>query len=361
MGLNSIARITSLRTKLNEKGLHGIFISQTENRSYLSGFDGSDGYLFLTAKDTILATDFRYIEQSKQQAPDFDIFQISGKIEEWFPRVTGQLGIKGLGFESEQVTYAFHKQLVTALEKAGSKLELISTDGLVESLRIVKEPEEIELISRAAEISDEAIAHIKETIRPGMTELEVAWEIESFMREKGSQPVPFEVIAQSGPNSALPHARPSERRIGEGEPILIDIGAKVDGYASDITRTFCIGTPDTMFKKVYDIVLGAQLAALSLVKEGMTGEYADNLARIIINEAGYGDKFGHSLGHGVGLAVHESPRLGPNSTDVLKSGMVFSIEPGIYIPGWGGVRIEDLVTLEKGEIRVLSKAPKTEK
>jgi Xaa-Pro aminopeptidase len=361
MGVNSTARIASLCLQLAEKGIEGVFISQTENRCYLSGFDGSDGYLILTAKNAILATDFRYIEQSKQQAPDFEVFQITGKVEEWFPRITSQLGIKNLGFESGQVTYAFHRQLSTALEKAGSKLELVPIEGLVESLRIVKSPEEIEFIARAADISDIAIADIKEKVRPGMTELDVAWEIERFMRENGSQPIPFEVIAQSGPNSAMPHARPSERRISEGEPILIDIGAKVNGYASDITRTFCIGTPDAMFKKIYDIVLGAQLAALSLVKEGMTGEYADNLARIIISEAGYGDKFGHSLGHGVGLAVHESPRLGPNSTDVLKSGMVFSIEPGIYLPGWGGVRIEDLVTLEKGEIRVLSKAPKSAK
>jgi Xaa-Pro aminopeptidase len=194
-----------------------------------------------------------------------------------------------------------------------------------------------------------------------MTELEAGWEIERFMREHGSQPVPFEVIVQSGPNSALPHARPSERKIGQGEPIVIDIGAKVGGYASDLTRTLCLGTPDDRFKRVYDIVLGAQLAAEALVKEGMSGEVADSMARTIIQEAGHGDAFGHSLGHGVGLAVHENPRLGPNSTDVLANGMVFSIEPGIYIPGWGGVRIEDLVTLDKGQIRVLSKAPKVER
>ena len=360
MGLSSTTRIAGLRSRLTEKGLDGIFISQAENRYYLSGFDGSDGYLFITAKDTILATDFRYIEQSKSQAPDYDVFQITGKVEEWFPRVVSQQGIRNLGFESEQVTYAFHRQLTVALEKAGVKIELVPVDGLIESLRILKVPEEIAFISRAADISDKAQAYIREKVRPGMTELDAAWEIEKFMRENSSQPVPFEVIVQSGPNSAMPHARPSERRINEGEPILVDIGAKIEGYASDITRTFCLGKPDATFKKVYDIVLGAQLAALALVKEGMTGEYADNLARIIINEAGYGDKFGHSLGHGVGLAVHESPRLGPNSTDILKSGMVFSIEPGIYIPGWGGVRIEDLVTLEKGEIRVLSKAPKVD-
>jgi Xaa-Pro aminopeptidase len=191
-----------------------------------------------------------------------------------------------------------------------------------------------------------------------MTELQAAWEIERFMREHGSGPIPFEVIVQSGPNSALPHARPSERQIGLDEPIVIDIGAKVGGYASDLTRTLCLGAQGARFRKVYDTVLAAQLAALELVKAGMPGDVADSMARTVIREAGHGDAFGHSLGHGVGLAVHEKPTLGPNSTDVLADGMVFSIEPGIYLPGWGGVRIEDLVTLEKGGIRVLSKAHK---
>jgi Xaa-Pro aminopeptidase len=200
--------------------------------------------------------------------------------------------------------------------------------------------------------------HITETLRPDMTEQDVAWEIERFMRESGSQPIPFDVIVQSGPNSALPHARPSERRIGRQEPIVIDIGAKIGGYASDLTRTLCLGSPDETFRKIYNVVLGAQLAGLELVKEQMTGDGADSLARTIIREAGHGGAFGHSLGHGVGLAVHEAPSLGPNSADVLTGGMVFSIEPGIYLPGWGGVRIEDLVTLEQGGIRVLSKAPK---
>jgi Xaa-Pro aminopeptidase len=361
MGLNSAGRTARLCQKLAEKEIEGIFISQPENRFYLSGFDGSAGYLFITANDAVLATDFRYVEQSKAEAPDYQVFQIAGKVEEWFPRLVGEANIKRLGFESEGVTFAFHRQLSDALSKAGSELELVPVDGLVESLRIVKEPEEIALIARAAEITDNALDHLMGKIRPGMTESEAAWEIERFMREHGSQPVAFEVIVQSGPNSALPHARPSERQIGPGEPVVIDIGARFGGYASDLTRTVCLGAPDATFKKVYDIVLGAQLAALALVKEGMTGEAADNLARTIIKEAGHGEAFGHSLGHGVGLAVHEAPRLGPNSTEVLASGMVFSIEPGIYLPGWGGVRIEDLVTLEKGNIKVLSKAPKVEK
>ena len=358
MGLNSVQRTEKLRELVAGKGLDGIFISQPENRFYVSGFSGSAGYLFVTPKLAVLATDFRYIEQSKLQAPEYEVFQISGKAEEWFPKLIGNSQIKRLGFEFENVSVAFARQLTDAMAKAGLGVELVPLDGLVEAVRVVKDPEEIRLISRAIEISDKAMTHIVGFIKAGMTEKEVAWEIEKFMREHDSQSVPFEVLVQSGPNSALPHAQPSDRKIGLGEPIVMDIGAKVAGYASDLTRTVCVGKPDAQFKKIYDIVLGAQLAAIALIKEGMTGEQADNFARIIIKEAGHGDAFGHSLGHGVGLAVHEGPRLGPNSTDVLKDGMVFSVEPGIYLPGWGGVRIEDLATLENGRIKVLSAAPK---
>jgi Xaa-Pro aminopeptidase len=178
------------------------------------------------------------------------------------------------------------------------------------------------------------------------------------MRENGSQPLPFDVIVASGPNSALPHAQPSARAIQEGEPIVIDIGAKVEGYGSDLSRTICLGTPDETFKKVYDTVFGAQLGAIAVIKPGMSGGEADQLARAIIEEAGYGEAFGHGLGHGVGLAPHEMPRLGPNSLEKLADGMVFTIEPGIYLDGWGGVRIEDLVLMEEGKVREISKAKK---
>jgi Xaa-Pro aminopeptidase len=359
MGLNTSNRLTKLRQKLAEKELDGILISQPENRFYLSGFHGSAGYLFITAKDAVLATDFRYIEQVKIQAPDYRIFQITGKLEEWFPKLVGELNTKQLGFESGDVTFAFHHQLTDTLNKAEVKFQLVPVEGLVESIRTIKEPEEMALIAQAVEISDSAFVYIVGKIHLGMTEKEVAWEIEKFMREHDSQSVPFEPIVAAGPNSALPHARPSLRPIKAGEPVVIDIGARVSGYASDLTRTICLGKPDDTFKKVYDTVLGAQLAALALIKEGMTGEMADNLARTVIKEAGYGEAFGHALGHGVGLAPHEPPRLGPNSTEVLTSGMVFSVEPGIYLPGWGGVRIEDLVVIEKGQLKVLSKASKT--
>jgi len=341
---------------LAEKGLDGILVSQPENRYYLSGFDGSAGFLLITAKDTILATDFRYIEQAKKQAPNYEIFLISNDVVAWFPELAAGLNIKRLGFEAGHVTFAMYRRLIEALDK--SQLRLVPVNGLVESLRAIKEPEEIELITKAIEISDSAVEHIKEIIHIGMSEKGIAWEIEKFMRENGSQSLPFDVIAASGPNSALPHAKPSPRPIQSGEPVVIDIGARVDGYGSDLSRTICLGTPDKTFNKIYDIVLGAQLTAMAMIKEGMTGEEADSLARVVIEEAGYGEAFGHGLGHGIGLVPHESPRLGPNSPEKLADGMVFTIEPGIYLTGWGGVRIEDVVIVEGGKLRVITTAQK---
>ena len=342
--------------KLGEKDIEGIFVSQPENRRYLSGFAGSAGFLFITAKDKILATDFRYTAQAKSQAPDYNLFTISGDMSQWFPQLIDELGIKRLGFESEHIAFAQHQRLCDILNKGNSQLRLIPTDGVVEPLRALKEPEEIELITKAAEIADAAMNYIRRKLRVGMTELEAAWEIEKFMREAGSQSVPFDLIVASGPNAALPHAHPSARAIGESEPIVIDVGARVEGYGSDLSCTFCLGAPDETFKKVYDTVLGAQNAAIAIIKEGMSGAEADQIARTVIEAGGYGQNFGHGLGHGVGLASHESPRLGPSSTDELKDSMVFTIEPGIYIEGWGGVRIEDMVVMEGGKIRQISQA-----
>lgn len=358
MSTKTAERLEKLRHRLAEQEIDGIFVSQPENRYYLSGFDGSSGYLFITPQDTVLATDFRYLEQAKMQAPEYQIFKITGGMGNWFPGLVTELNLRRLGFETGDITFALYRQLSDTLNKAHSRLQLVPLDGLVESLRAIKEPEEIGLITGAAEITDRAVEYIKDIAHAGMTEKQLAWEIEKFMRENGSQTLPFEVIAASGPNSALPHAKPSQRKINSGEPVVIDIGARLGGYASDLTRTICLGTPDDTFKKVYDTVLGAQLAALALIKEGMNGDEADSLARTVIEEAGYGEAFGHGLGHGVGLVPHEQPRLGPNSTEPLTSGMVFTIEPGIYLPGWGGVRIEDLVIMENGVIRILSKVKK---
>ena len=358
MSLNIANRLKRLRQSLDEREIDGIFVSQPENRYYLSGFDGSSGYLLITPQDTVLATDFRYTEQARAQAPDYQIFQLTGSLPDWFPRLVTGLDLNRLGFEAGHITFAMYQQLSETLKEAQLQLKLVPVDGLVESLRAIKEPEEIELITRAAEMTDKALEYVEDIARVGMTEKEVAWEIEKFLRQNGSQKLPFEIIVASGPNSALPHARPSQRQIGSGEPVVFDIGARFGGYSSDLSRTICLGAADDTFKKVYDTVLGAQLAALAIIKEGMSGDEADSLARTVIEQAGYGEAFGHGLGHGVGLAPHEQPRLGPNSTEPLTSGMVFTVEPGIYLPDWGGVRIEDLVVMENGEIRVLSKVKK---
>ena len=351
------SRLQKLRQSFAEKEVDAIFISQPENRYYLSGFDGSAGYLLITPQNTILATDFRYLEQAKTQAPDYEIFPITNNITDWFPKLTADLDLERLGFEAGHVTFATYRQLTDTLKPP--QFKFVPVDGLVESLRAIKEPEEIEFIAKAVEITDNTFEYIEDVIHIGMSEKEVAWQIEKCLREKGSESLPFEVIVASGPNSALPHAKPSPRLIHSGEPVVIDIGAKCGSYCSDLSRTICLGTPDDdTFNRIYDTVLGAQLTAQAIIKEGMTGKQADSLARTVIEQAGYGQAFGHGLGHGVGLAPHELPRLGPNSTELLTSGMVFTIEPGLYLTGWGGVRIEDVVVMENGKARVISKARK---
>ena len=351
-------RLIKLRQGLAEKEIDGILVSQPENRYYLSGFDGSSGYLLITPQDMVLATDFRYTEQARVQSPEYQVLQITGDVTDWLPPLLAELKVSRLGFEAGQVTFATYRQLSDILKKTGADLQLVPLDGVVETLRAIKEPGEIELICRAAEISDQAMAFGIEVVRAGMTEKELAWEIEKCLRENGSQALPFEVIVASGPNAARPHAKPSSRQMGSGEPVVIDIGARFGGYSSDLSRTICLGEADDTFKKIYDVVLGAQLAAIALIRDGMNGDEADSLARAVIAQTGYGEAFGHALGHGVGLAPHESPRLGAKSTELLTSGMVFTIEPGIYLTGWGGVRIEDLVVMENGQLRVISKAKK---
>jgi len=278
--MNLKNRLPKLRQRFAEKEVDAILISQPENRYYLSGFDGSSGYLFITQHRTILATDFRYLEQAKNQAPDYEIFQVTNDIEDWLPGLTADLGIKRLGFEARHVTFALYRKLVDIMKP--SRLRLVPVDGLVESLRAIKEPEEFEFITKAVELTDIAFEYVEDIIHVGMSEKELAWDVEKFLRDNGSQSLPFEAIVASGQNSALPHAKPSPRAICSGEPVIIDIGAKWGGYCSDLTRTICPGTPDKIFNKIYDTVLGAQLTVLAIIKEGMTGEQVDSLAREVI-------------------------------------------------------------------------------
>ncbi|MDD5094262.1 MAG: aminopeptidase P family protein [Dehalococcoidia bacterium] len=354
------SRVDKIHRRLFELQLDAVFISQPLNRRYLSGFTGSAGYIFISQKDTILATDFRYVEQSKAQSPDFEVFQISGDFTKWFPQLVSDTNSKRIGFESDYLTLSAYRQLVKAAKKLRpiSRPQLIPTQGVVESLRAIKDSDEIRLMEAAARIADAAEEHAVKILRPGMTEKELSWNLERFMREEGSESLPFEIIVASGANSALPHAQPTNREIMPGEPVVIDLGAKVNGYTSDITRTICLGEPSERFASIYRIVYEAQLSALQKICTGMSGEKADSVAREVIAKAGYGEKFGHGLGHGVGLETHELPRLGKTSTDILSEGMVCTVEPGIYLEGWGGVRIEDMVVLDKKIPRVLTQARK---
>ena len=352
-------RLERMTARLPEKELDGILISAPDNRQYMSGFTGSAGYLFITKGKAVLVTDSRYTEQAANQAPGFEVVQIKGGWD-WLVELLNKTGVRRLGFESQDMTVATYNNLLDALkEDAGaSKVSLVAASGLAEEQRVTKDQGELAFLQRAIDASDAAMEAVCPAIQEGMTESEVAWRMEKAMREFGADGISFETIVASGPNGAMAHHRPSGRQIQKGEPIVIDMGARVGGYCSDITRTVLVGEPDDTFRKIYDIVLGAQLTAINTVRPGMTGEECDGLSRDVIVQAGYGDNFGHSLGHGVGLAVHENPRVSPKSTDSLEPDMVFTVEPGIYVSGWGGVRIEDIVVLGEKGATPLSKASK---
>ena len=352
------AKLRRLSSVLAGRGLDGALISSAENRRYLSGFTGSAGYLLVSREDAVLGTDFRYIEQAAAQAPAFRIERLSVGAD-WLPRLAAEMGIRKIGFESQDLTVHAHAGFEKAIEASDADgVTLVGTLELVDGLRAAKYDDELDLLARAIEITDGAMDDVGGALEPGVTEREVAWEMEKAMRERGAEALAFDTIVASGPNGALPHHRPSNRLIGEGEPIVIDMGAKYEGYCADLTRTLFIGEPDETFRKVYGIVLRAQLEAIDRVRSGMTGTQADAVARDIIADAGYGETFGHSLGHGVGLAVHELPWVSSRAEARLENGMIFTVEPGIYISDWGGVRIEDIVVLEKGAARFLSKARK---
>lgn len=353
-------RLAGLRARLREKELGGLLVSEGSNRRYLSGFVGTAGFLLITESDAVLATDFRYVEQAGKQTPGFRVERIRAG-SDWLPKLAGELGIRNLGFEADSVTVAQLGRFKEAIKGASGPahdVQLVATSGISLELRAVKDADELALLQRAITIADEAFDEVSEKIGPGMTEAEVAWEIELAVRGRGAEAISFDTIVGAGPNGALPHHRAADRVLREGEPIVVDMGARYEGYCSDLTRTIILGEPDAQFKRIYDTVLGAQLTAIENVTAGMTGADCDRLARSVIEAAGHGEEFGHSLGHGVGLEVHESPGVGPTSKNLLGNGMVFTIEPGIYMSGWGGVRIEDVVVLENGRARVLSKARK---
>ncbi len=360
-------RVQRLREKLDESKLDALLVASPETASgancrYLSGFAGSSAYLLITKDDAVIATDFRYWEQAERQAQGFRLHKTEGGLEKWLPEFLKSVGGRRVAFEAAHVSYETYRTMRKAVSALGGsdaeRPKLSARTNLVEGLRAIKEPDEIEAIQAAIDIGDAAFEHVAPRIEPGWTEKRVAWEIEKQIRERGGDGVSFDTIVAGGPWGALPHAYPRDRALEEGESVVIDMGVRLNGYMSDLTRTLYLGKPDDQFKRIYDIVLAAQQTAEELIEPGMTGEQAHMLAHRVIEEAGHGDDFGHGLGHGVGMEVHEAPRVGKASKEVLAEGMVFTVEPGIYVTGWGGVRIEDMVVLADGRARVLSRAPK---
>jgi Xaa-Pro aminopeptidase len=347
-------RVGRLQETIKTQELDALLVTRPENMRYLSGFTGGEGAVLITPDRAMLLTDFRYYDQVAEESPDFELVKVEAKVSLVLKQRLRELEIMTLGFESTHIPFAWYQEW----EKATRGTKWIPTEGVVQNMRLVKDELELELLRRAVDIADQACDHIRGYVEPGMSEKQVAWELESFMRTHGAEAASFPFIVASGPNSAKVHAVPLDRPILNGEPIVMDMGARFDGYCSDLTRTICIGEPDEKLQGIYDIVLQAQLAAEEGAQAGMTCKEVDALARDIISERGYAEQFGHALGHGVGLAIHEDPRLSWLSDIVLEAGMVCTIEPGIYISGWGGVRIEDIVVMREDGVEILSQARK---
>ena len=339
-----------------------IFHTHAANRRYLSGFTGSTGWLLVSADHALIVVDFRYVEQAETECPQFAVFRSTGGVDKWFASAVGEADLLGkrIGFEAGDITVQAFQSIKKAAEAIpeADRPRVLAASTLVTEMRAIKEPAEVEALQRAVDVGDAAFTAVAERIEPGWTERQVAIEIESEARRLGADGLSFPTIVAAGPHGALPHAQPRDHAIAKGDGVVIDMGVIVDGYCSDLTRTITVGKPSAKFREVYDIVLTAQRTAEEIVRTGMTGEEAHMLAHNVIAEAGYGENFGHGLGHGVGLLIHESPRIARLSKDELKDGMVLTIEPGIYISGWGGVRIEDMAVLENGKARVMTTASK---
>lgn len=361
-------RVARLRHHLHdqEEPVEALLITSATNRQYLSGFSGSNGALLVTGQEALVLTDSRYRLQVAQESPGFAFHQTSSEhpLSAVLSRLVVQMGIPCLSFEAAHVNVALHQKLANALQEAATEADapspdLQATENLVEWLREVKEAEELATLRHAAAITDAAYAAVVPHLRPEHTERQVAWMLEVALREQGgAEGVAFPIVVAAGPDAAMPHAHATDDPLGCNRPIVIDMGARYGGYHADMTRTIVLGEADATFQAVYAVVLHAQEQAMAGIRPGMTGAEADSLARDQIVAAGYGDSFGHSLGHGVGLDIHEPPRLGQSSEHTLRVGQVFSIEPGIYLEGWGGVRIEDLVSLREHGCDQISHASK---
>ncbi|MBO8128491.1 MAG: aminopeptidase P family protein [Peptococcaceae bacterium] len=352
-----MSRIAKLRERMVQKDLPAFLVSSSSNRRYLSGFTGTAGSLLISLEKAFLLTDFRYVEQARAQCPGWEIVRVDKDFYESLATILGDYQIDKLGFEVDYITFHQYQQMREAFK--GVSLEPLK--GLVEELRVVKDEEEIAAIARAVRLIDKTFEYVMNHIRPGRIEREVVLELEFFARRAGATGMSFETILASGERAALPHGVASGKVINKGDLVVLDCGAVLDGYCSDFTRSLVAGAaPAPWQQEIYNIVLEAQEIGLETLRAGVKGSEVDSAVRNYIAKYGYEEYFGHSTGHGLGIDVHEEPRLSAVSDRVLEEGMVVTVEPGIYLPGKGGVRIEDVAVVRKNGCEILTKSPKKE-
>lgn len=342
--------ISSIPSKVD-----GVLVISEVNRRYFTSFPSSDGILLATRKGSVFLTDSRYIEEAMDVVKCCEVAELK-KVSEQLPELCGRFGVKTLMVESDRLTVSELKAYRKMLK--GVLLTTVGTDRLIDELRSIKSEYELQSIVKAQRIAEKAYEHILGFIKEGVTEKEIALELDFFMLKNGAEAISFETIAISGANTSKPHGVPTDKKVRSGDFITMDYGAVVNGYHSDMTRTIAVGEVSSEQVKVYETVLEAQLRALATLKEGIKGSEADAAARDYIKEKGYGDFFRHSTGHGVGLEIHEKPNLSPKNDKKLQSGNIVTIEPGIYIPGKFGVRIEDMAIITKSNCENLTKISK---
>ncbi|MEW6109201.1 MAG: Xaa-Pro peptidase family protein [Nitrospirota bacterium] len=346
-------RIQASADALGSRGIDGILVSDLKNVRYLSGFRGSSCHLIISRSGRILFTDFRYHEQAKNEIKGFDVVIVKGEMHRAIIENAKSQGIRTLGFEST-VSYEFYRKLL----RRGLRIKAVS--NFVEDMRKIKGKSELELIKKAIYRAEKAFREVKPYIKKGISEKKLAAMIEENLKKRGCSALPFDIIVATGQNSSMPHARPTDNKIKAGDLVVIDWGGEAGGYFSDMTRTFLINGGNVQKKReIYETVLKANRAAIDSVREGKHSRMVDKAARDVIKKAGYGDFFGHGTGHGIGLDVHELPRISRIGGESVKKGMVFTIEPGIYVPGLGGVRIEDMVLAGETGCDVLTSLPRT--
>lgn len=350
-----MSNLQNLRSKMVEDGIAALLVTDIANVKWLTGFTGTSGCAIVTADAARFVTDSRYTLQAEEQVREMPTFWFQSPVtlDEFIAQNLAEMGIAKLWFESSTVTYATYEAWRTRF----GGIELVGAPDIASRLRMVKSEEEVDRIRRACGVADACFAHVRRMIQPGVSEWDVNLDIEFYIRRSGCE-LAFDPIVVSGERSARPHGKASEKKLAIGDFVTMDFGARVEGYCSDITRTVVVGQASDRHREIYDLVLRAQLASLEMMRPGVLAADVDRRAREIFDEKGLSKHFGHGLGHGLGSVVHDTGRMSPSSTDVLEVGQVWTVEPGLYIPGFGGVRIEDDVVVTTGGIEILTHSPK---